>query len=109
MTSTLSEALDWLKGSKYGYKFKDKIVLFLYILNATIILIFTYAIFGKDKAIEAYFHRNLLLNWMPFKSVVIEREGIKLSVPMIIDYIILVKSDWEKEERAFLMNLGLQK
>ena len=109
MASAVSEALDWLKGSKYGYKFKDKIVLFLYILNATIILIFTYAIFGKDKAIEAYFHRNLLLNWMPFKSVVIEREGIKLSVPMIIDYIILVKSDWEKEERAFLMNLGLQK
>jgi hypothetical protein len=109
MTSVVSEALDWLKGSKYGYKFKDKILLFLYILNATIILIFTYAIFGKDKAIEIYFHRNPLLNWMPFKSVVIERERIKLSLPMIIDYIILVKSDWEKEERAFLTNLSLQK
>jgi hypothetical protein len=55
MTSVVSEALDWLKGSKYGYKFKDKILLFLYILNAT-------------------FHRNPLLNWIPFKSVVIERE-----------------------------------
>jgi FkbM family methyltransferase len=109
MTSVVSEALDWLKGSKYGYKFKDKILLFLYILNATIILIFTYAIFGKDKAIEIYFHRNPLLNWIPFKSVVIEREGIKLSLPMIIDYIILVKSDWEKEERAFLTNLSLQR
>ena len=101
-TSAVLEALDWLKESKYGYKFKDKIVLFLYILNATIVLIFTYAILGRDKAIEVYFHKSLLLNWMPFKSVVIEREGIKLSLSMIIDHIILVKSDWEKEERAFL-------
>ena len=28
---------------------------------------------------------------------------------MIIDYIIVVKSDWEKEERAFLRKLDLQK
>ncbi|MBV9669157.1 MAG: FkbM family methyltransferase [Nitrososphaeraceae archaeon] len=109
MTSAVSEALDWLKGSKYGYKFKDKIVLFLYILNATIILIFTHVIFGKNKTLELYFHRSLLINWMPFKSVVIEREGIKLLLPMIIDYIIVVKSDWEKEERAFLRKLDLQK
>src|SRR5919202_1072415 len=109
MTSAVSEALDWLKGSKYGYKLKDKIVLFLYILNATIILIFTNAIFGKDKTLELYFHKSLLLNWMPFKSVVIQIEGIKLSLPMIIDYIIVVKPDWEKEERAFLTKLDLQK
>jgi FkbM family methyltransferase len=108
-TTAVSEALDWLKGSKYGYKFKDKIVLFLYILNATIVLIFTYAILGKNKALEVYFHKNLLLNWMPFKSVVIEREGIKLSLSMIIDHIILVKPDWEEEERGFLGNLNLQK
>jgi FkbM family methyltransferase len=108
-TSAVSEALDWLKGSKYGYKFKDKIVLFLYILNATIVLIFTYAILGKNKALEVYFHKNLLLNWMPFKSVVIEREGIKLSLSMIIDNIILVKPDWEEEERDFLGDLNLQK
>ena len=109
MTSAVFEISDWLKGSKYGYKFKDKIVLFLYILNATIILIFTYAIFGKDKTLELYFHRSRLLNWMPFKSVVIRIEGIKLSLPMIIDYIIVVKPDWEKEERGFLKKLDLQK
>jgi precorrin-6B methylase 2 len=28
---------------------------------------------------------------------------------MILDYIILVKSDWEKEERSFLTNLSLQR
>jgi FkbM family methyltransferase len=109
VTSAVFEISDWLKGSKYGYKFKDKIVLFLYILNATIILIFTYAIFGKDKTLELYFHRSRLLNWMPFKSVVIRIEGIKLSLPMIIDYIIVVKPDWEKEERGFLKKLDLQK
>ena len=109
VTSAVSEALDWLKGSKYGYRFRDKIVLFLYILNATIILIFNYAIFGKDKTLELYFHKSRLLNWMPFKSVVIQREGIKLLLPMIIDYIIVVKSDWEKEERAFLTKLDIQK
>jgi hypothetical protein len=108
VTSAVSEALDWLKGSKYGYRFRDKIVLFLYILNATIILIFNYAIFGKDKTLELYFHKSRLLNWMPFKSVVIQREGIKLLLPMIIDYIIVVKSDWEKEERAFLTKLDLE-
>jgi FkbM family methyltransferase len=109
VTSAVFEISDWLKGSKYGYKLKDKIVLFLYILNATIILIFTYAIFGKDKTLELYFHRSRLLNWMPFKSAVIRIEGIKLSLPMIIDYIIVVKPDWEKEERGFLKKLDLQK
>ena len=109
MASALYEAFDWLKGSKYGYQLKDKAILFIYILNATIILILTYSVFGKDKAIEIYFHRNLLLNWLPFKSVVIQRDGVKLSLPMIIDYIVLVKSNWEKEERAFLIDLDLEK
>ncbi|MGN6823292.1 MAG: FkbM family methyltransferase [Candidatus Nitrosocosmicus sp.] len=101
----MNEALDWLKGSKYGLKLRDKLILFLYILNATIVLIFTYAIFGKDKTIEIYFNKNILLNWIPFESVTIERDGIKLSLPMIIDYIVLVKSNWEKEQREFLNNL----
>jgi FkbM family methyltransferase len=107
MTTALDEALDWLKGSKYGLKLKDKLILFLYILNATIVLIFTYAIFGKDKVIEIYFNKNILLNWIPFESVTVERDGIKLSLPMIIDYIVLVKLSWEKEEREFLNNLNL--
>jgi FkbM family methyltransferase len=46
---------------------------------------------------------------MPFKTVVIEREGIKLFLSMIIDNIILVKPDWEEEERDFLGDLNLQK
>lgn len=109
MASALHEALDWLKGSKYGYKLKDKAILFVYILNATIVLILTYSIFGKDKALEIYFRKNRLLNWLPFKTVVIQIDGVKRSLPMIIDYIVLVKSDWEKEERAFLIDLNLEK
>lgn len=108
MKSIISETLTWLRGSKYGYKLMDKIILFIYILNATIILIFTFTIFGKDKAIEIYFKRNHLLNWIPAKSVVIEREGIILSLPMILDCIILAKPDWEKEEREFVNSLNLE-
>lgn len=108
MKSIISETLTWLRGSKYGYKFMDKIILFIYILNATIILIFTFTIFGKDKVIEIYFKRNHLLNWIPAKSVVIEREGIILSLPMILDCIILAKPDWEKEEREFVNSLNLE-
>jgi hypothetical protein len=39
MRSILSESINWLKGSKYGYTYKDKISYF-YISNAIIIIIF---------------------------------------------------------------------
>lgn len=31
-----------------------------------------------------------------------------LSLPMILDYIILVKPDWEEEERQFVTELNLE-
>jgi hypothetical protein len=48
----LSEAISWLKASKYSYSYKDKIALLLYIGNAIIIIIFIIGIFGKSRAIE---------------------------------------------------------
>src|SRR5829696_2884873 len=107
MRSILSESISWLKGSKYGYTYKDKIVLFLYISNAIIIIIFIIGIFGKNKAIDIYFKRTYLLNWIPVKSVLVKRDGVMLSLPMILDYIILVKPDWEEKEREFLKKLNL--
>jgi hypothetical protein len=65
MRSILSESISWIKGSKYGYTYKDKIVLFLYIFNAIIIIIFIIGIFGKNKLIDTYFKRTYLLNWIP--------------------------------------------
>lgn len=108
MASVLAEAISWLKGSKYGYTYKDKIALFLYIANAIIIIIFIIGIFGKARAIDIYFKRTYLLNWIPIKSVQVKIDGIMLSLPMILDYMILVKPEWEKEERQFVTELNLE-
>jgi len=102
-----TEAITWLKGSKFGYTYKDKIILFLYILNAIIVIIFVISIFGKRKAIEIYFKRTYLVNWIPVKSVLAKKDGIMLSLPMILDYIILLKSNWEEKEREFVTKLNL--
>jgi FkbM family methyltransferase len=107
MRSILSELISWLKGCKYGYTYKDKIVLFLYIFNAIIIIIFIIGIFGKYKLIDIYFKRTYLLNWIPVKSVLVKIDGAILSLPMILDYIILVKPDWEEKEREFMTKLNL--
>jgi FkbM family methyltransferase len=107
MRSILSELISWLKGCKYGYTYKDKIVLFLYIFNAIIIIIFITGIFGKNKLIDIYFKRTYLLNWIPVKSVLVKIDGAILSLPMILDYIILVKPDWEEKEREFMTQLNL--
>jgi FkbM family methyltransferase len=108
VASVLSEAISWLKGSKYGYTYKDKIALFLYIADAIIIIIVIIGIFGKARAIDIYFKRTYLLNWIPIKSVLVKIDGIMLSLPMILDYIILVKPDWEKEVRQFVTELNLE-
>jgi hypothetical protein len=107
VASVLAEVLGWLKGSKYGYTYRDKIALFLYIGNAIIVIIFIIGIFGKARAVDIYFKRTYLLNWIPIKSVLVKRDGIMLSLPMILDYIILVKPDWEKEARQFVTKLNL--
>ena len=82
--------------------------MFLYIANAIIIIIFIIGIFGKARAIDIYFKRTYLLNWIPIKSVLVKIDGIMLSLPMILDYMILVKPDWEKEERQFVTELNLE-
>lgn len=107
MASILSEAISWLRGSKFGYSYKDKIALLLYIGNAIIVIIFIIGIFGKTRAIDIYFRRTYLLNWIPIESVLVIRDGIKLSLPMILDYIILVKPDWEEKVRQFVTELNL--
>jgi len=107
MRSKLSETISWFKGSKYGYTLKDKIILFLYISNAIIIIIFITGIFGKNKVMDIYFKRPYLLNWIPVKSVLVKRDGIMLSLPLTFDYITFVKPDWEEKEREFITQLNL--
>jgi hypothetical protein len=79
----------------------------LYIFNAIIIIIIIIGIFGKNKAIDIYFKRTYLLNWIPVKSVLVKRDGVMLSLPMILDYIILVKPDLEEKEIEFMTQLNL--
>ena len=79
----------------------------MYIVNAIIIIIFIIVIFGKNKAIDIYFKRTYLLNWIPVKSVLVKIDGIMLSLPMILDYIILVKPNWEEKETEFMAHLNL--
>lgn len=107
MVSVLAETINWLKGSKYGLSYRDKIALFLYIGNAIVVIIFIIGLFGKARAVDIYFKRTYLLNWIPIKSVLVKRDGIRLSLPMILDYIILVKPDWEEEARQFVTGLNL--
>jgi FkbM family methyltransferase len=49
-----------------------------------------------------------LLNWIPTTdSVLIKRDQVVLSLPMIVDYLVLVKPDWEQKERDFVSKLNL--
>jgi hypothetical protein len=49
MQTVLSEAMDWLKGSRFGYARKDRIFLFMYIFNAIVVIIFLLQFMGKLK------------------------------------------------------------
>jgi hypothetical protein len=86
---------------------RNKIILFLNIFNAIIIIVFIIGILGKNKAIDIYFKKNYFLNWIPVKSVLVKRDGVMLSLAMILDYIILVKPDWEVKEIEFMTQLNL--
>ena len=104
----LKETAQWLKGSAYGYQFKDKIILFTYICNATVVMIISSMIHGEHRATDLSLKRTHWLNWMSGSEyVVIKRNGALLSLPLILDYVILAKPDWERCEREFIINMEL--
>ena len=111
MKSIKNEITDWIRGYKFGYTIKDKLILLTYILNGIIILTLLYVISGKEKTGKVILSRPNLLNWIPTKKITINRDGVLLSVPTVIDYMIFVKLDWENEEKEFAikhsMNDGL--
>jgi FkbM family methyltransferase len=48
------------------------------------------------------------LNWVPLtESVLVKIDQAILLLPMIIDYLVLVKPDWEQKEREFVTKLNL--
>ena len=86
MQTVLSEAMDWLKGSRFGYTRRIEYLVHVY-FQCYCSNNFFIAIYGKVKTIEISLKRTYLLNWIPIsESVLIKRDGILLSFPMILDY-----------------------
>ena len=102
MTDTGSQITDWLKGYRFGESISDRLILFIYILGSVIILGLLYVILGKDKTSKIVLSKPNLINWFPIKKVNVNLDGILLSLPLVMDYMMYVKSDWELEEKEFM-------
>jgi len=106
MNGTGSQAIDWLKGCKFGSSISDRLILFIYILSEIIILGSLYVILGKEKTSKSVLSKPRLLNWIPIKKVNVNLDGILLSLPLVMDYLVFVKSDWELEEKEFMKKIS---
>jgi len=105
MKSTVAEIIDWLKGVKCGCSARDKLVLLVYIISAVIVITFIVGLYGKERAAKIILKRPNLVNWLPAGNILVKIDGIFLSLPVMIDYMVFVKEDWEKKEREFASNL----
>ncbi len=105
MKSTFEDMVEWLQGSKLGYSKMDKLALFAYIANAVIVLGFFLLIFGRGKTWEISLSNPNLFNWIPVQEILIKIDDILLRLPVLIDYVLFVKQDWEKEARDFALKL----
>lgn len=103
------DVADWFRGSKMGYSFFDKLIIFFYILNATIVFFTLVGIYGDERATKTILKNPTIINWIPAKKVRINIDDVSLYIPVEIDYLLLVKSDWETKERKFVSNLPMNK
>jgi len=97
--------IDLLKGCRFGVSISDKLIIFIYMFNALIILSFLYVILGKEKTSKRILSKPKMLNWIPFKKVNVDLNGILLSMPLVVDYLFYVKSDWELQEKEFMKKI----
>lgn len=102
MTNTGNQVIDWLKCYRFGESIFDKLILFIYILGTVIILALLYVILGKEKTSKVILSKPKLINWIPIKKVNVNLNGILLSLPLVVDYMMFIKSDWELEEKEFM-------
>lgn len=67
---------------------------------------------GGKRAAQLLLRNVNWLNWMPVDCVMIRLEGVEqrafLSLPLRVDYAILLSSTWEDVERAFVSTLDLE-
>lgn len=105
MRSTVGEMFDWLGGFVLGHSTMDKVILFVYITNAVILIGVFLVIFGREKAWKISLSNPRLFDWIPARYVLIRIDGVLLRLPVLIDYVLFVKQDWEVEARGFASNL----
>ena len=76
-------------------------------VNAILIMVFLLNVFGQKKGFPIYLRHTWLLNWTPGKNVMINTGGLVLSIPLVLEGLALLKSDYEKHEQDFVNNLSL--
>ena len=108
-STTTAEAIDWLKGSKMGYTYFDKLKIFLCILNVILAFFILVTILGGNdqKATKFLLKKPKVAHCIPIKNTQIVLDGLRFQIPAEFDYLIYVKSDWERKERDFVSNLTM--
>jgi len=107
LTAILTEATDLFNVYKLGITRKDKIIIFTFIVNFFLVIFFLFKIFGEKKGYAIYNRKSWLLDWTPGKNAMVNRNGIILSTPVKLNFLYLLKSDYEKYEYDFINNLSL--
>ena len=109
MTSGLSQVSEWINIYKLGLTRKDRLIIFIFMSNFLIMIITLMGIFGKEKGFGIYLKNTWLSNWIPGKNLMINSDGILLSIPTSIENLTLVKPDYESTEKEFINSLYINK
>ena len=56
-------------------------------------------VFGKKKGFGIYLRNTWLSTWIPGKNVMINSDGVLLSIPTLIENLYLIKPDYENIEK----------
>ena len=109
MTSKVSQVSEWINIYKLGAARKDRLIIFIFVINFLIVIITLIGIFGKEKGCGIYLKNTWLSNWIPGKNLMINSNGILLSIPTSIENLSVVKPDYEDTEREFINSLEITK
>lgn len=107
MTSGLSQIVEWINIYKLGLNRKDRLIIFIFMTNFIIMIITLMGIFGKEKGFGIYLKNTWLSDWIPGKNLMINSDGIILSIPTSIENLTVIKPDYENIEKTFVTSLGI--
>lgn len=99
-------AIRILSGIKFGASFKDKFMLLVFILSSIFILSVAIIPLGTERAIERL-HYSKPLGWVKEKTVMIKRNDILVEIPLILDYINVIKPQYLAREIDYIQKLQL--